>query len=102
MYAQMNMDGWTDGQTGKHRLMDARTDRRTDEGTEGRTDRQMFLTFVKIIRVSLIVNYEKGNKQIPVWFLLEENEVEHSKNTRTRFYFCDKKQMHNVDGKTPG
>jgi hypothetical protein len=34
--------------------------------------------------------------------LLEENENKHSKNTRTRFYFCDKTQMHNVDGKTTG
>jgi len=27
---------------------------------------------------------------------------EHSKNTRTRFYFCDKTQMHSVAGKTTG
>ena len=62
----------------------------------------MFLMFVKIIRDSFIVNYEKGNKQIPVWFLLKENEDEHSKNARTQFYLCDKTQMHNEDGKTTG
>jgi len=47
-----------DGQTGKQ----TETDRRNDVRTDGQTDRQMYLTFVKIIRVSFIVKYEKGKK----------------------------------------
>jgi len=47
--------GWMDGQTGKQ----TETDGHIDARTERRTDRQTYLTFVKIIRVSFVVKYEK-------------------------------------------